>query len=461
MQENEFEKQVQQKMGELKLVPSDAVWQKIEPQIKKEKRRRWILLVLPLLVAALYGTYKLTEQPGEQEKHLQTITTGEKNNTGKASPPVVDTIKNITTAKVPAITIDRKSNSPDTKNSQVQGLGPVIRKPLISQKIRSSLTGNGDQPTDLAADNQYKNGKRTIRENEKINININQPAQEKLVNTESNRENIITQENASPKEKTLAIKDSTEKSASKTINETIATPIEMAKRSNRKYPWNFGISFAAGASGVNGVGGIANALLGNEDKSVSYASSASLPPASQISYIRSPIRPSVALIAGASAEKQLSRRIIFTTGFNYKLFTTKNNVGRDSLAFYYSDSDVSEHHNLFHYLELPAGIKWQLTTGKQIPLFWNVGTSVSVLAGSNALQYNNSTHLYYHDNSLLNKIQLGISTGLELALISKQRSTLLLGPVFNYSISKIAVEGYNNHHFTFIGIRSQYFFSKK
>ena len=32
MQENEFEKRVRQKMDEFKLTPSNAVWQKIEPQ---------------------------------------------------------------------------------------------------------------------------------------------------------------------------------------------------------------------------------------------------------------------------------------------------------------------------------------------------------------------------------------------------------------------------------------------
>ena len=60
MQENEFEKQVQQKMDELKLHPSDAVWTKIEAQIKKEKRRRWMLIFLPvILIGSLYGGYVL------------------------------------------------------------------------------------------------------------------------------------------------------------------------------------------------------------------------------------------------------------------------------------------------------------------------------------------------------------------------------------------------------------------
>ena len=42
MRENEFEKQVQQKMGDLDLSPSDAVWTAVERRIRKEKKRRFI-----------------------------------------------------------------------------------------------------------------------------------------------------------------------------------------------------------------------------------------------------------------------------------------------------------------------------------------------------------------------------------------------------------------------------------
>jgi hypothetical protein len=53
--QNEFEKQVQQKLDELKLVPSGPVWQKVEEQIRKKKDRRRRVLWLPLLVLLLTG----------------------------------------------------------------------------------------------------------------------------------------------------------------------------------------------------------------------------------------------------------------------------------------------------------------------------------------------------------------------------------------------------------------------
>ena len=77
MQENEFEKQVQQKMDELKLHPSNAVWQKIEVQIKKEKKRRWMLIFFPIiLIGSLYGGYVLLNRnnsPHYFQQHIPSI----------------------------------------------------------------------------------------------------------------------------------------------------------------------------------------------------------------------------------------------------------------------------------------------------------------------------------------------------------------------------------------------------
>jgi hypothetical protein len=52
MQENNFEKNVKQKLDELSLSPSEPVWQKVEAAIQKKRRRRLALLWLPLLFAA-------------------------------------------------------------------------------------------------------------------------------------------------------------------------------------------------------------------------------------------------------------------------------------------------------------------------------------------------------------------------------------------------------------------------
>ena len=60
MEENKFEKQVQQKMDELKIHPSDSVWEKIEVRIEKRKRsNRGLFLFLLLFFVFLTGGYLL------------------------------------------------------------------------------------------------------------------------------------------------------------------------------------------------------------------------------------------------------------------------------------------------------------------------------------------------------------------------------------------------------------------
>ena len=57
MQEQNFEKQVQKKLEELNLLPSDSVWKKVEEQIREKKDRRKIffwLIPFALLCGGIY-----------------------------------------------------------------------------------------------------------------------------------------------------------------------------------------------------------------------------------------------------------------------------------------------------------------------------------------------------------------------------------------------------------------------
>src|ERR1044071_1364956 len=70
MQKSEFEKQMQQKMDELKMHPSESIWPKIEVQIRKEKRRRWILIFIPvMLICFLFGGYLLFNKINTAREH--------------------------------------------------------------------------------------------------------------------------------------------------------------------------------------------------------------------------------------------------------------------------------------------------------------------------------------------------------------------------------------------------------
>ena len=54
MSDHEFEKQVHQRMEELKLRPSDTVWMEVEKKIRQDKhRRRFLWLWVPMLLICL------------------------------------------------------------------------------------------------------------------------------------------------------------------------------------------------------------------------------------------------------------------------------------------------------------------------------------------------------------------------------------------------------------------------
>ena len=54
---NEFENKVQKRLEELNLSPSNAVWNHVEKEIRKDRRKRRLLFLLPLLLLLGIGGY--------------------------------------------------------------------------------------------------------------------------------------------------------------------------------------------------------------------------------------------------------------------------------------------------------------------------------------------------------------------------------------------------------------------
>ncbi|HSC36389.1 MAG TPA: hypothetical protein VLD19_00910, partial [Chitinophagaceae bacterium] len=98
MSTHDFEKQVQQKMDELRFDPSEAVWAEVEKQIRERKRRRLLVWwwTLPFLVAGSIGVYsifpKKHEKPGGRTGVVRVApgmtNNGVTNNNTNEQPPV-------------------------------------------------------------------------------------------------------------------------------------------------------------------------------------------------------------------------------------------------------------------------------------------------------------------------------------------------------------------------------------
>lgn len=294
---------------------------------------------------------------------------------------------------------------------------------------------------------------KNIVQNENKEFGIQNFSDTKLLDNDNKPDSIVNQNNkTSDKMIGNVIKNDTNK------NEMRINTSDTKIKTSNKYSWSWGFSFSAGISGM------ANSIFGSQEKSLLASQySNSTPGSNPITtayFTPSFIKPSIALVTGISTKRNITSKIIFVSGVSYKLFSTTNGVGKDSVNYFRANNTDKTYHNYYHYLEFPVDFKLQITNSKKTQLYWSTGFSISQLISTNALQFNNTAGLYYHDNSLFNKTQIGFTTGIDIAFL-QHKGLIIIGPYLNYGITKIANQGYNKHHFTFIGLRTQFFLRKK
>ena len=446
MQKNEFEKQMQQKMDELQIQPSESVWQNVQLQITKKKRRRWgvLLLLFGFIIISSAGYWILRSDN-------RTIQDNQYNKTDKKNSHQ-------------ALTTDKPLAKTENKNHDETNKAPDQRVAIksnqnVSEKIMAipakAIRIHNSSPENTSIElNEPKNLNTDTETEIEVNSYTDElkPELKKIDNMNELPGSTNVQENLLPPFLTTEIEL---KADTLVTNPPAKNTIAFKKVNN----WKLGLSFSAGISGI------ANNFLGfNGDKSLSADTYSNNLPANGSGNIISPSRlqRSGAFTAGFIAEKNISKKKMISIGLNYKMFSTTNKVGErnDSSLRYSLENAVNSHHNYYHFLELPVSLKIQISA-KKIPLFWDAGISISQLIGSNALQYNNGTTFYYQDNSLFNKSQIGFNTGVSASFFSMRNASLLFGPYVYYSITKFANEGlYKNQHFTFIGLKSQILFKK-
>src|SRR5665213_1234047 len=82
MPDNHFENKAKHKLDELKFNPSEAVWVNVQTQIKKDRKRRRLLVWLPLccLLLGAGAWYGLSGKPSSQPLSAHTPLSGKGKN---------------------------------------------------------------------------------------------------------------------------------------------------------------------------------------------------------------------------------------------------------------------------------------------------------------------------------------------------------------------------------------------
>ena len=467
MQNSEFEKNVQQKMEELKFTPADAVWEKVEAELPKEKKRRWIVFLL-LFAGLAAGSFLFMNKYKSDNKKLVTDNIAAKKNVLESSvaPNSIDSNKGKPVSD--AIVVSKNEELINIPESKIkQNLKSASLKIKIKQGNVLEL-GNTSE-TDLAAKNNIhlktkgktsisiKNSAPTSAEKEII---ANEPAENESSTTAKNTiaadtaffsNNNLKDEIEVPEIKKTEVDAALLLKKDTTVTSTAKKTVK--KISNVK--WQHGINAAAGISTVK------NSLFSDAPVFVDrFANAISAPPINpQVRLMPNNPSKSGAFSFGLYAKKIITYKWKFTTGLNYLYQSNIIKIGNrvDSMTnynydvnksiaadYYYKTGNSASYKNKFHLIEMPFLFQYKFL--KKSLLYIEAGPSVAFLLHSNALVYNSNSAAYFTDRAIFNKLLLSFNTGAGIDLAQKTKLPFSIGYHFNYGISSVTKKSFDKQH---------------
>ncbi len=460
MPDNIFENKLNEEMGDFKFSPSDAVWQKLEKELTRRKKRRtgfiWFFAGVLLLSAGLIFVSRNNEETpvsdtitnnsnSISEGDLKTVVDNnegsKQNDSGAIDPaeksqlPAADPVSNVNA-------YTEKLNLPATGSSL---LIPPVRNTdnRNTGKVKSKVPGNdrvyaADYPVEKLARNPVVEIIPELAMVDPVR------SQKKL---------------PFPVEINGIIKIASPVAGSKAVAADSVLPADAAKKITApKLPVTFGLRMEAGRSSTP-----ENLLATQKSADLNSVPSTGSGPVVFYPYEQTPL---FGWSLGAWIKKPLSAKVSLQSGLIYHQYRTSTPVGSQgqstfvtgSMSYdqYFRQGDSMSFTNRYHLLSVPATFSFLLNKGKSLPVSWYAGIEPGWLMGSNALVKDTSGMLY-SDKDLFNRFQVGLESGLSFRLWNKSRRPVELGPVFRYMISPVFKTGANySGHLSFIGLRAEW-----
>jgi hypothetical protein len=492
MRENEFEKQVQDQMDELKFHPSSSVWPKVEKELRRKKKRRVVFYICLLAGIVLLGYSGYTYlADGSHTDLAETINLPASQ---KQSGPVgVETLApdqeaGNTTTPLNEITSKQKEDQRITNENNIAAIKEapgnnevdkkivsvtpqkdkpgIVKEDIVVKKKSESAPGSHDPEkkfTDRSIDNKNPGNDKIVADKD---IVMNKLPGEKTVIAPAGDKNTITIDTINKAAVTNDKNIADKKQVDTTVNadsavaknndpeNTEPTVVQKAKV-NRKIKLNAEISGGKvfHRSEVFSFGPSAQAM----DYRVYYsspASGASAGIAGRVIRAPSVVTPKGAFKAGITAELALSRKSSLSFGLRYVYITEEQEIGsfKDTMfrssSYQYSNfnqvngayaaAKQETYRNKYHFIELPVLYHLQLNKGKKVPVLWNAGISLSHLVSTNALVYDTAAGgIYYRDKNAFNKLHFNFMTGFSFRFGMKNKLQWSIGPEFSMDMSSI------------------------
>jgi hypothetical protein len=474
--QNEFEKQVQQKMEELKLVPSEPVWQKVEMQIRKKKDRRKLIFWIPLLALLLGGGLWIGI-----DQYSNNISY-DKNNDEKTHHQIQ---RQDSFVQPEQSVTDQIIKKPQEQNLETTLSLPPEEKTsstITGESIRLSTTSafqNSKQRVKLRKENSFpeQQEKSSAKNNETDLTETQTKTREPVI--QQDQVNKPTDQKQNSPDSNLTTVSSHQKNDSLAGNETVTPKVDSIKSDSinqvhiKKYAaskWKLSFAVSGGISG-SGRLDVFNGFL-SENKSMDYVppvlNTGSGPGSVTLFYPPSNIRREISFGLQAHLKKQLTSQISFSVGFGYNYYSNSILVGRRvdqnliirnySVREYfmnsnsnYSNGTLEFYHSHYHFVTLPLALDWKLL--KKHPLTLSTGISIQYLAQTNGLIFDYNNQAYFHNKNAFNRLQLFSDLGLNYSFPVKKNS-IAIGPELQYGISRLE-KGNSNHHLFMYSLKAQ------
>lgn len=499
MQSHKFEDNVNKQMEELGLRPTEGVWNRVELTLRKDRKRRRLFFVLPMLLAIVLGSYWWIQKPGKQ---IVTITDKNAISETRSLPKNSNEIAGGPEMSKQHQSSDAKRKTPDNKQRLV-----VSPRNSLKTSPKNILTGseiysqeNGIKPNkkakaikQLSFDVSPESISKKIKKVDQSVHPANPPASSSTVDSgegETKYKEIEVVPDKQKPNRNEQLKEpekvSTVLEKMNSLAEIMTPPItdsmngiektqDIKINSSGKLKWQWGISANAGIARVV-QGGLINAF----EKSLvmdaaSYNGSVQTPGSpgyNKPAFINAGLNWS----AGFFVQRKVRDRLRLSAGLQYHSFSTNNSIGSriDSTRIinngtsnslrvegYYRNGDDGNYTSNYQFLELPLTMHIQLTNNKRTPFYWNSGLSIGRLLTTNALHYDGSSGFYYKDNNLFRRTQLDFHTGLSIKLLSRSKNPLEIGPQFHYKLSSLLHSNNNDQRHLLSGSLYVRWFLKK
>lgn len=459
MSDHEFEKQVRQKLNDLKMTPSAGSWEGIEDKLRERKRRPvafyWVPLLLLGLAAGGYVYFNNEQKTVLSDRNsTNNVKDQTKVNDGVASEQNNDRSEILTsdgendenTRLVTPGSEDASGNVlKDASGNVLKDASGKVLKDASGNRLKNAQQKNINPSTGASTENKTQN---PVEESNSLSIAPGKVTHDiSLKNSPKER----LQNNPQGRKPSLKISDFPIGTVNSASLSSFKKPAQLANKKsqvNKINKWSYGISAFAGVTAVN-EGHILNFNNAQVEDVSAVPDFAPRQP-----YKPSSISPGFSFSAGAFVKRELSTRFSLSLGINYLQLNTRNKVGSEvngsqivnngargymMVANYFTveQDKPSDYRNRYHFIELPVELHTKLNKSKKLPIHLNTGIAVSQLIKSNSLHFDGTTGIYYRNDKLLNQTQVAARTGISVGVLNKTTRPLWIGPSAKYNISTI------------------------